>query len=50
MLWVFGGLGGEVVYVDTEGSFTAERAMDMAEALAEYLGWCVKRCEDEDVR
>jgi RAD51-like protein 2 len=46
----FGGLGGEAVYVDTEGSFTAERAMDMAEALAEHLGRCAKRCEDEDAR
>jgi len=34
----FNGLEGEAVYVDTEGSFMAERAMDMASALVEYLG------------
>ena len=29
----FGGLGGEAVYIDTEGSFLAERVADMAKAL-----------------
>ena len=33
----FGGVDGEVVYIDTEGSFVPERAMDMAEALVRAL-------------
>jgi len=33
----FGGLQGEAVYIDTEGSFTAERARDMAAACAEHV-------------
>ena len=32
-----GGLGGEAVYIDTEGSFVPERALDMAEAMAAHL-------------
>ncbi|GBG24390.1 DNA repair protein RAD51-like 3 [Hondaea fermentalgiana] len=33
----FGGLGGECLYVDTEGSFTVERVVDMAEAVVRQL-------------
>ena len=33
----FGGAAGEVLYVDTEGSFTSERAKEMASALASHL-------------
>ena len=33
----FGGVGGEALYVDTEGSFTVERAREMAVALARHL-------------
>ena len=33
----FGGLDGAAVYVDTEGSFTAERAADIAEATAKRV-------------
>ena len=34
---VFGGLGGEAIYIDTEGSFFAPRAQDMAAALVSRL-------------
>lgn len=33
----FGGAAGEVLYVDTEGSFTSERAKEMASALTSHL-------------
>lgn len=36
----FGGLEGEAVYVDTEGSFMAERAHDMARACVDHLFRC----------
>lgn len=34
---VFGGLGGEAIYIDTEGSFMIERVANMAEALSVHL-------------
>jgi RAD51-like protein 2 len=34
----FGGVDGEAVYIDTEGSFMAERASDVAAACARHLG------------
>lgn len=34
----FAGVGGEAVYIDSEGSFMAERAKQMAEALIGHLG------------
>ena len=33
----FGGVGGEAVYIDTEGSFMAERARDVAEASVRHM-------------
>ena len=33
----YGGLGGTVVYIDTEGSFVVERVVEMAEALLAHL-------------
>lgn len=33
----FGGLGGEALFVDTEGGFTASRLAEMAEAVAQQL-------------
>eukprot|EP00041_Stephanoeca_diplocostata_P007373 m.103996 g.103996 ORF g.103996 m.103996 type:complete len:396 (+) comp16843_c0_seq12:131-1318(+) len=32
-----GGIGGEAIYIDTEGSFVVERVCDMAEALESHL-------------
>ena len=43
----FGGLDGAAVYVDTEGSFTAERAADIAEATAKHLA-AISRANPED--
>ncbi|KAG5189967.1 Rad51-like protein c [Tribonema minus] len=34
---LFGGVGGEAVYIDTEGSFTPERVAQMADALVSHL-------------
>jgi RAD51-like protein 2 len=33
----FGGYAGEAVYIDTEGSFMAERAQDIADATVAHL-------------
>lgn len=45
----FGGTDGEAVYVDTEGSFMAERAMDVASALVEHLRR-MEACESDSER
>ena len=34
---VFGGVEGECIYVDTEGSFAVDRLAEMAEAVLEHL-------------
>uniref|UniRef100_A0A1J3FEU1 DNA repair protein RAD51 homolog 3 n=1 Tax=Noccaea caerulescens TaxID=107243 RepID=A0A1J3FEU1_NOCCA len=43
----FGGLGGKAVYIDTEGSFMVERALQMAEAcvedMEEYTGYMMHK-------
>ncbi|KAL4660552.1 hypothetical protein GN956_G582 [Arapaima gigas] len=39
----FGGLGGHAVYIDTEGSFLVQRAVDMAEAAVQH---CSMLAED----
>ena len=43
----FGGHEGSAVYVDTEGSFMAERARDVAAAAADHLG-AIARANPED--
>ena len=43
----FGGHDGQAVYVDTEGSFMAERAADVAAATVEHLG-AIARASPED--
>ena len=43
----FGGLSGGAVYVDTEGSFTAERAADIASATVGHLS-AISRASPED--
>ena len=42
----FGGVGGSAIYVDTEGSFVAERARSIAEALLSHL--CSQITTEED--
>eukprot|EP00557_Chaetoceros_sp_GSL56_P002912 CAMPEP_0176486954 /NCGR_PEP_ID=MMETSP0200_2-20121128/5856_1 /TAXON_ID=947934 /ORGANISM="Chaetoceros sp., Strain GSL56" /LENGTH=433 /DNA_ID=CAMNT_0017883715 /DNA_START=125 /DNA_END=1426 /DNA_ORIENTATION=+ len=39
----FGGVGGESIYIDTEGSFSPERCWDMAKALCDHLQGSVRR-------
>ncbi|MFT7797028.1 DNA repair protein RAD51 homolog 3 isoform X1 [Arapaima gigas] len=43
----FGGLGGHAVYIDTEGSFLVQRAVDMAEAAVQH---CSMLAEDTEQR
>lgn len=42
----FGGLGGEAVFVDTEGGFVVERLVGMARAAVEH---CAALAEDQGV-
>jgi len=46
----FGGLGGEAVYVDTEGSFTADRCLDLARAARGHMDRRAAAHPDEGVR
>lgn len=43
----FGGLGGQVVYIDTEGSFLIQRLVDLAAATVNH---CSLLVEDEEQR
>lgn len=43
----FGGVGGQVVYIDTEGSFMLQRAVDVAAAAVRH---CSLLAEDEEQR
>jgi len=43
----FNGLGGEAVYVDTEGSFAAKRCLHMASAFAKHLEKVALRRKDD---
>ncbi|KAI1903491.1 hypothetical protein AGOR_G00027740 [Albula goreensis] len=43
----FGGLGGQVVYIDTEGSFLVQRVVDMAKSAVEH---CSQLAEDTEQR
>lgn len=42
----FGGLGGEAVFVDTEGGLVVQRLVGVAEAVVEH---CAALAEDEGV-
>lgn len=42
----FGGLGGEAVFIDTEGGFVVQRLVGVAEAAVEH---CAALAEDEGV-
>ncbi|CAK7347896.1 unnamed protein product [Dovyalis caffra] len=44
-----GGLGGKAIYIDTEGSFMAERAQEIAEACVEDLS-CPVEIQGKDVK
>ncbi|CAN8318560.1 unnamed protein product [Cochlearia groenlandica] len=50
----FGGLGGKAVYIDTEGSFMVERALQIAEAcvedMEEYTGYMHKHVKANQVK
>ena len=39
----FGGVGGEAIYIDTEGSFTCERAEEMAKAAVSHVAAIASR-------
>lgn len=41
----FGGLGGQVVYIDTEGSFLVQRVVDLASAAVRH---CALLAEDDE--
>ncbi|XP_072446098.1 DNA repair protein RAD51 homolog 3 [Chiloscyllium punctatum] len=43
----FGGLGGESVYIDTEGSFIVDRAMDIAAAAVHHCHLIAESNQDE---
>ena len=34
----FGGLGDKALYIDTEGSFLVQRAVDLAQAAVDHYG------------
>ncbi|KAJ8402206.1 hypothetical protein AAFF_G00370710 [Aldrovandia affinis] len=44
----FGGLGGQVVYIDTEGSFLVQRAVDMAKAAVEHCSLLAEDTEQQE--
>ncbi|XP_015223310.2 DNA repair protein RAD51 homolog 3 isoform X1 [Lepisosteus oculatus] len=44
----FGGLGGQAVYVDTEGSFLVQRAVDLAEAAVQHCGAVAGDAEQQE--
>ncbi|CAF2094407.1 unnamed protein product [Brassica rapa] len=50
----FGGLGGKAIYIDTEGSFMVERALQIAEAcvedMEEYTGYMHKHFKASQVQ
>lgn len=43
----FGGVGGQAVYIDTEGSFVLQRAVDVAAAAVRH---CSLLADDEEQR
>lgn len=44
----FGGLGGEAIYIDTEGSFIVDRVVDIAEAAIKHLKHVAQSCDKMD--
>lgn len=43
----FGGVGGQVVYIDTEGSFLVQRVIDMATAVVRHCSLLVEDDEQQ---
>ncbi|KAG2388640.1 hypothetical protein C9374_000079 [Naegleria lovaniensis] len=46
---IFGGIGGECLYIDTEGSFTIERTKEIAEGFVSHLHGIASRQGDKDI-
>ncbi|XP_010869204.1 DNA repair protein RAD51 homolog 3 [Esox lucius] len=44
----FGGLGGKSLYIDTEGSFLVQRAVDIAQAAVEHCGLLAEDAEQQE--
>ncbi|KAJ7997016.1 hypothetical protein DPEC_G00224540 [Dallia pectoralis] len=44
----FGGLGGKSLYIDTEGSFLVQRAVDIAQAAVEHCGLLAEDAEQHE--
>ncbi|XP_035636060.1 DNA repair protein RAD51 homolog 3 isoform X1 [Oncorhynchus keta] len=44
----FGGLGGKSLYIDTEGSFLVQRAVDLAQAAVEHCGLLAEDSEQQE--
>ncbi|XP_066552015.1 DNA repair protein RAD51 homolog 3 [Amia ocellicauda] len=44
----FGGLGGQAVFLDTEGSFLVQRAVDVAEAAVQHCALLAEDAEQQD--
>ncbi|KAL0994459.1 hypothetical protein UPYG_G00122520 [Umbra pygmaea] len=45
----FGGLGGQCLYIDTEGSFLVQRAVDLAQAAVEHCALLAEDAEQREV-
>ncbi|KAF0977923.1 hypothetical protein FDP41_003245 [Naegleria fowleri] len=46
---IFGGIGGECLYIDTEGSFTIERTKEIAESFVSHLHGIASKQGDKDI-
>lgn len=44
----FGGLGGQVVFIDTEGSFLVQRVVDLATAAVQHCSLLIEDKEQQD--
>ncbi|XP_036845890.1 DNA repair protein RAD51 homolog 3 isoform X2 [Oncorhynchus mykiss] len=44
----FGGLGGKSLYIDTEGSFLVQRAVDLAQAAVDHCGLLAEDSEQQE--
>uniref|UniRef100_A0A4W5P0X4 DNA repair protein RAD51 homolog 3 n=1 Tax=Hucho hucho TaxID=62062 RepID=A0A4W5P0X4_9TELE len=44
----FGGLGGKALYIDTEGSFLVQRAVDLAQAAVDHYGLLAEDAQQQE--
>uniref|UniRef100_A0AAZ3R410 DNA repair protein RAD51 homolog 3 n=1 Tax=Oncorhynchus tshawytscha TaxID=74940 RepID=A0AAZ3R410_ONCTS len=44
----FGGLGDKALYIDTEGSFLVQRAVDLAQAAVDYYGLLAEDAQQQE--